>query len=286
MNDKASAKEPISGFVQVNGWRLHYLDWGGDGPPIAIVHATGFLARVYRPIAEALQTLGHVLSYDQAGHGDSERLRPEEVSWYRTADELEGFLIKMELKEVRAFGHSAGATAIAAVASRRPDLIARAVLVEPVIIDPADPRERPNDLYERTLKRKPSFDSFDAMYANFASKPPYSTWRPDVLRDYCEYGTYETADGRRVLKCPPEIEARLYQTARDFDGLSRLLKVKTPALVAFGEKSDSPGIDFAPRIDDGATRHTIVIPNGGHLVPMEMPVEVAALARDFLGRSS
>lgn len=282
MSNKISTIEAASGFARVNGLQLHYLDWGGEGPPIVIVHATGFLAEVYRPIAEALRSIGHVVSYDQAGHGDSDRLEPNQVSWFRTADELESFLVEMELKEVRAFGHSAGGTAIAAVASRRPDLISRAMLVEPVIIDPADPRERPNDLYERTLKRKPSFDSLEAMYANFAAKPPYSEWRPDVLRYYCEYGTREDADGRRILKCSPETEARLYQTARDFDGLSRLLAVELPMLIVFGGKSDSPGIGFGEQINDGTSkRRTLTILDGGHLLPMEKPDEVARIAFEF-----
>lgn len=274
--------EPAESFTTIHARRLHTLHYGGDGSPIVIVHATGFLARVYDQIATALRDIGHVLAYDQAGHGDSDPLPPDAISWYRTADELEAFLLAMNLAGVRAFGHSAGATAIATVAARRPDLISRAMLVEPVIIDPDDPRERPNDLYDRTLKRKPSFDSFDAMYANFSAKPPYSAWRSDVLRAYCEHGSRAEPDGRRTLKCTPETEARLYQTARDFDGLSRFLALTIPALILFGGASDSPGIDFGDRIEnDAPNRRTMTLPGRGHLAPMEAPDEIAALARDF-----
>ncbi len=282
MADEIIAHEPRTNYVHVNGVRLHYLDWGGKGPPIVIVHATGFLARVYRPIAEALRAIGHVYAYDQRGHGDSDRPAREEISWYRTADDLEGFLVAMGFSGVRAFGHSAGGTAIAGIADRRPDLIARAMLVEPVLIDPADPFERPNQLYDRTLKRRASFDSVAAMYANFASKPPYASWRDDVLRDYCEYGTRSDGDGRRTLKCPPAIEARLYQTARDFDGLGRLLAAAIPMLVVFGAQSDSPGLEFAQRIAQGAeNRQVRVAPDCGHLAPMEQPDAIARMAVEF-----
>jgi lipase len=264
----------------VNGLRLHYLDWGGGGPAIVVFHATGFLGRVYRPIAEALRAIGHVYSLDQRGHGDSEVPPVEAISWYRTADDLEGWLVAMGLSGVRAFGHSAGGTAIIGVAERRPDLIARATVVEPVLIDASDPGKRPSQLYERTLKRRPSFDSVDAMYANFAAKPPYASWRQDVLRDYCAHGTRPTPDGRRSLRCPPAIEARLYQTARDFDGLSRLLASKVPTLVVFGEKSDSPGIEFADQI---RRTHQVRVARGcGHLAPMEQPDEIAEMALAFL----
>ena len=45
--------EPRGGDLEVNGVRLHYLDWGGDGDPIVVLHATGFIGRIYRPIALA-----------------------------------------------------------------------------------------------------------------------------------------------------------------------------------------------------------------------------------------
>lgn len=274
--------EPICGDVTVNGIRLHYLDWGGDGPPIVILHATGFLGRIYRPIAGALTAIGHVYSYDQRGHGDSGRPALEEIGWDRTAADLEGFLTAMRFKGVRGLGHSAGATAIGAVASRRPDLIARAILAEPVIVDAADPLQRPSDLHQRTLRRKRSFDSVDAMYRNFENKPPYATWRRDMLRDYCEFGTRQDVDGKRVLKCAPEIEAQFYNTARDFDGLSMILRCNVPMLVLFGEKSDSPGIMFKDRIAAGGSHRRVdVMPGTGHFIPMEQPEEVARMAIEF-----
>ena len=283
MTDVNRSLEPQSNYPTVNGLRLHYLDWGGVGSPIVVFHATGFLGRVYRPIAQALRSIGHVYSLDQRGHGDSEIPPVAEISWYHTADDLEAWLVAMGLRGVRAFGHSAGGTAIIAVAERRPDLIARAAVVEPVLIDVADPERRPSQLYERTLKRKPSFDSVDAMYSNFAAKPPYSSWRQDVLRDYCDHGTRVSTDGRRNLKCPSAIEARLYQSARDFDGLSRLLALKVPTLVVFGEKSDSPGLEFADQI---RRVHQVRVAHGcGHLAPMEQPVAIAQMALDFLSAS-
>jgi len=277
-----SRSETRGGDVTVGGIRLHYLDWGGEGPPIVILHATGLLGRIYRPIADALTAIGHVYSYDQAGHGDSGRPAIEEIGWDRTAADLEGFLASMKIRGARAVGHSAGGTAIGAVASGRPDLIARAVLAEPVIVDVANPLQGPQELHQRTLRRKRVFDSVDAMYRNFEHKPPYDTWRRDVLRDYCEFGTREAADGKRELKCAPEIEAQIYLTARDFDGLAMILRSSVPMLVLFGEKSDTQGIVFKERIAaSGAHRRVEVIAGTGHFLPMEKPEKVAQMATEF-----
>jgi pimeloyl-ACP methyl ester carboxylesterase len=278
-----SAREPISSFVTVNGLRLHCLDWGGDGPPIIVLHATGLLGRIYRPFAEALTALGHVYSYDQRGHGDSERSPDGIYTWDRTADDLEAFILTMGFREVRAFGHSAGATAIGTVLSRRPDLITRAFLAEPVLIDPAAPPTRNTMLYEATLKRRASFDSLPAMLANYAGKPPFNTWRSGILNEYCIHGSRDGADGRRYLKCIPADEALVYQSAPLFDGLGYILRSRNPLRIFFGIRTDTQGLALADRIAaDAPQRQVTIVPNAGHFVPMEEPDYVADEAVAFL----
>jgi pimeloyl-ACP methyl ester carboxylesterase len=280
-----SGIEPRDGYVNANGVRLHYLDWGGSGSPILILHATGFLGRVYTPIAEPLTAVGHVFSYDQRGHGDSARAPDDRYDWTRTMEDLAGFITAMGLGQVRGFGHSAGATAIGSLACERPDLISRAVLAEPVVFESASAPELGwrNPFIERTLKRKRFFDSVEAMFQNFERKPPYHTWRKDMLRDYCEYGTRPSADGRRELKCAPEIEARFYETSRDFDGLGRILRATPPMLVLFGERSDSLGLALSEKIAARLGNGRVVnVPDTGHFMPMEKPEEVARMAAEFL----
>ncbi|MBF6560647.1 MAG: alpha/beta hydrolase [Candidatus Binataceae bacterium] len=285
MPTNSESREPISSDLIVNGLRLHYLDWGGDGPPIIVLHATGFLGRIYRPIAEALRAIGHVYTYDQRGHGDSERAAGENYGWDITASDLEGFILAMGLTGVRGIGHSAGATAMGAIASGRPDLLARAMLIEPIIFDSSTPDlRRPGELRERTLKRKRTFDSVAAMFANFEHKPPYNTWRKEILRDYCEFGTRAIDGGRRELKCPPEVEARIYETSRAFDGLGYLDRCAAPLLVLFGEKSDAPGVLIADRVAAGAPhRRVVIVPDTTHFIPMEQPELIARMAVEFFG---
>lgn len=277
--------EPASSFVDVNGVRLHTLDWGGDGAPIVLLHATGFLGRIYRPLVERLRAIGHVYSYDQRGHGDSSLAPGGEYSWDWTMRDLEGFITAKGWSGVRAIGHSAGATAIGSLASSRPDLISRAVLAEPVIFEsPTAPElEWRNPFIERTLKRKRIFDSVEAMFSNFDHKPPYDTWRKDILRDYCEFGSRPTSDGKRELKCTPEIEAKFYETTRDFDGLGRILAGTAPLLILFGARSDSLGASLSPKVAQQLKRGRVIdVPDAGHFLPMEKPDYLADQAIEFL----
>ncbi|HTY55203.1 MAG TPA: alpha/beta hydrolase [Candidatus Binataceae bacterium] len=273
------------GDVDVRDVRLHYIDWGGSGAPIVLLHATGLLGRIYRPIAQALTAVGHVFSYDQRGHGDSGRAEPPVYDWAMTARDLQEFIRAMGLQGARAFGHSAGATAIGAVASRNPELITRAVLVEPVLFETPESPEFGwrNPLLERTLKRKRTFDSVEAMFANFERKPPYDTWGREILRDYCEYGT-RSVNGKRELKCSPEIEARIYESSHSFDGFGLLLRSKIPMLIMFGQRpGESPGGPLAGRIaSELKTAQVINFAEAGHFLPMEQAEEVGRLAADFL----
>src|ERR1700723_1746398 len=277
--------EPRSNFVNVNGIRLHTLDWGGDGAPIVILHATGFLGRIYRPLAEQLRAIGHVYSYDQRAHGDSSVAPGRDYTWDATTRDLEGFITTMGWLGVRAVGHSAGATAIGSLACERPDLISRAVLAEPVIFEAPDAPELGwrNPFIERTLKRRRIFDSVEAMYSNFENKPPYNTWRRPILRDYCEFGTRPTADGKRELKCAPEIEAKFYETARDFDGLARILRCTSPLLVMFGARGDSLGASLSGKVAAQLKNGRVIdVADTGHFLPMEKPEYAAEQSIEFL----
>ncbi len=276
--------EPRSGFFDSNDVKLHYLDWGGSGAPIVVLHATGFLGRAYRMIAEPLTKIGHVFSVDQRGHGDSDKRESLSYGWDDNVRDLAAFIEMQGLGAVRAFGHSAGATAIGSLAYERPELISKAVLAEPVLFEFPEGPELGwrNPFVERTLKRRRVFDSVDAMFANFESKPPYDGWRKDVLRDYCEYGTFQRSDGKRELKCPPEIEARYYDRVREFDGLGRILKCETPLLVLLGARGDSLGAFFADRLSRELKNGKVInFQKAGHFLPMEFPDEVTRLTIDF-----
>lgn len=279
-----SAHEPRSGRITVNGVELAYHDWGGQGAPIVILHATGMVDRIYHPIANALTRVGRVFSYDQRGHGDTGRPSDSEYHWHKTMEDLAAFIAAMGLSGARGFGHSAGATAIGALASERPELISRAVLVEPVVFNDADAPEAEwrNPFVERTLKRRRAFDSVEAMYQNFVDKPPYHNWREDMLRAYCEYGSFGNAEGRRELKCPPEIEAKFYESSRYFDGLGAILRCERPLLIVFGENSDSLAVSIADQMAAGLKRgRVITYPGAGHFLPMEKPEEIIRLTIDF-----
>lgn len=278
--DLSTSTEPASRLIEINGVQLNLLDWGGSGEPILILHATGFLGRIYGPIAERLRTIGHVYSYDQRGQGDSKKAADNAYNWYYTLSDLEGLITAMGWSNIRAIGHSAGATAIGSLASERPDLISQAVLIDPVIFD-NQTRWNDNPMRDRAFKRRSHFESVESMFEDFICKPPFNTWKPEVLHDYCEFGTRPAKEGGRELKCSPEVEATMYDTAYLFHGLERILKCKRPLLFLFAGKN-GPFTKYASDISAKMENaQVIVAPGLSHLMAMEDPDFVAEKAMEF-----
>ena len=60
----------------VNGVRLHYLDWGGAGPPLILIPGFGDTPHCFDDLAPALSDRYRVVAYARRGHGRSEAKSP------------------------------------------------------------------------------------------------------------------------------------------------------------------------------------------------------------------
>jgi pimeloyl-ACP methyl ester carboxylesterase len=63
---------PQDNYLDADGLRLHYLDWGHDpAPPMLLLHGFSGHAHTWDSFARAMCGEFHVLALDQRGHGDS-----------------------------------------------------------------------------------------------------------------------------------------------------------------------------------------------------------------------
>ena len=65
---------PTGGFVTARGAQLHYVDWGGGGPPLLLLHGLQDCTGNWEHIAKELARTHHVYALDSRGHGDSEHV--------------------------------------------------------------------------------------------------------------------------------------------------------------------------------------------------------------------
>src|SRR5258705_11945862 len=72
-DSEATDKSPHkTGFITVNGVKLHYLDWGGAGETLLFLHGMGGTAHFYDDFAPRFTNQFRVLGLTRRGHGDSE----------------------------------------------------------------------------------------------------------------------------------------------------------------------------------------------------------------------
>ncbi|HEU4758543.1 MAG TPA: alpha/beta hydrolase [Dehalococcoidia bacterium] len=270
---------PDEGSVQANGLRLHYWEWGDPGrPPAVLLHATGFLARLWEPVAEALSERFHVYAYDSRGHGDSDK-PPSGYHWANFVDDLRGFLDALDLKRAVVVGHSGGGAAAAYVAATAPERIWHAVLIEPIIVPRQaedDGVSRRNELADGARRRRMVWSSTDELLRSYRRRPAFAGWREDVLRLYAEHGTRPRPDGQVELKCPGDIEAQVFEHSASLDVGDVLPRIGCPTLVMRGEHTDPYLTVIADTAAGRIPRGRLVtIEDAGHLAPMERPEAVA-----------
>jgi pimeloyl-ACP methyl ester carboxylesterase len=239
---------------------------------------------VWKPVAQAFADTYHVLALDQRGHGDS--AKPDTgYEWERFAEDLERFLEAVGVTRVTAIGHSAGATTIVLLAARNPARLARAVLIDPILI----PRLPAGHAFENPMahlarKRRMTWDSRTAIFHSYRVRAPFKTWREDVLWAYIEEGTALRPDGKVELKCPGRIEAQVFENAPRLDGFAALPAVHLPVLLLRGEHSDAFHAESAAQAVAAMPSATLVtVPGTTHFLPMERPDAVEKEIRAFLG---
>src|ERR1700733_10249710 len=72
-NNKTIPEQPASRFATVNGVRLQYLDWGGNGEALLFLTALGGTAEDFQPLAVRFTDRFHVLGLTRRGQGRSDK---------------------------------------------------------------------------------------------------------------------------------------------------------------------------------------------------------------------
>ena len=126
-----------SGFVTANGIRLHYLDWGGLGPVLILLHGGLDNAHIFDDLVPAFTGHFRVIAYDLRGHGRSDAKGPFNTT--TRAEDLCGLMDSLCIAKAHLAGWSMGGDDITAVAGSHPERVDDIVYLEGAY-DFSDPR--------------------------------------------------------------------------------------------------------------------------------------------------
>ncbi len=250
------------------------------------MHATGFCAEVFTPLARHLAADFRCWGVDLRAHGLSDRPADGRFDWSGFAVDVLAAVDHLGLVDPAGFGHSCGGASLLLAEQSRPGTFGSLYCFEPVVLPVAAGSQPPrgtNPLSAGARRRRDTFPSAEDAFVNFSSKPPLSSLDPEVLRCYVEAGfepvpETEGGDGRAVrLRCRREDEATIYAYGAAHGAFARLGEVGCPVALACGALTDAFGPSFLAADAERLPHPTIeVLPGLGHFGPLEQPKAVAA----------
>jgi len=148
-----AALPPRGKFMQVEGERIHYVDRGGAGPALVLIHGlAGNLMHFTYALADELTGDFRVIMVDRPGCGYSERPDGAPADLKAQAATLAKFMRALGLKQPLVVGHSLGGALSLAIALDHPDCAGALALIAPLTHVP----EKVPDVFKGLIIRSPT----------------------------------------------------------------------------------------------------------------------------------
>jgi pimeloyl-ACP methyl ester carboxylesterase len=117
-----------SSFLNINGIRLNYLDWGGKGPTLILIHGYADNPHVFDDLAPAFADKFRVIAYARRGHGLSDTTGTYSSS--TLTEDLHGLMDSLGIAKANLAGWSMGGNEITDMAVKYPDRVGRIIYLE------------------------------------------------------------------------------------------------------------------------------------------------------------
>ena len=275
--------EPTSRFIEVDGVKLHYLDWGGRPGKHTFLLLHGGAAHVHwwDAVAPLLVPHGRVIALDFRGHGRSAWANPPHYGpqWY--LHDVRGVIEYLGTRVILV-GHSMGGAVAQWFATTYPDQLEALIVV--------DAPHGPPPLLRRLMWRwrrkarggaRPELDSAEAIKRKFRLQPPGSYLSKPDLERLALLGSEQLPNGRWAFRLDPNTRAW-----RKFEGRTRkpqIKKLRIPVLILRGVESTLVGAGAARRMHRKIRHSTFKeIPRAFHHVPLDNPAGAAQAIIEFV----
>ncbi|MGW5701789.1 alpha/beta fold hydrolase [Amycolatopsis japonica] len=242
------------------------VTFGGEGPPIVLLHGLMGRATTWWRVARRLEPYGRVHGLDARGHGRGPRGGPWRTE--RFADDVAEVLRTFDEPAIL-IGHSMGGLHAWVTAARHPELV-RAVVCEDFA---PDQRGRTVDTW------RGYFESWPVPFRSLAHVREFFGDTGDYFIECVE----EREDGYHLIASLTD----LYEIAAEWgrrDFWEFVERVKCPLLAIEGERTAMPHgqqAELAARVPGGLGRH-IVVQGAGHVVHDEAPETYLGAVEAFL----
>lgn len=269
-----------SHFIEVNGLKLHYLDYGTQGrAPMLCLHGGGAHAHWYDYVAPAFSADYHVHSLDLRGHGDSVWTDPSMYKYAHYASDVAQMVEKLGLRDVVLVGHSMGGTVALFYAAHYPERVKTLVVVDSTVNLSAERIGSMRDVGTRSAR---AYATQEELVSRYRLRPSDSVVTPGILRHIALHSARQSADGSWTHK----FDRNVYATREMFDGMELWKQIRIPALLVKGGLSERISPEVFAMVKARAPQAELVeVCGAGHHVTLDNPAEFVHQVSPFLARN-
>ena len=276
-----AALPPTGRFVEADGHRFHVVE-RGEGPPVLLIHGLGGQHQHFYALMPELARDHRVIAFDRAGSGHTPRPKGAEAGPIAQARAVAALIDALELDRPLVVGHSLGGAIALALGLNHPDKVGGLCLVCPVTREPERTHAmfKPLILHSDALRHLIGWTVLVPATIARAEKSIAAAFAPETPPE----GFRERAGGLLGLRPSAFRNASLDIVALPAD-LDRMVPrypdLAVPAAILYGqgdelldaEEQGRQTHEAAPNIAFGAIE-------GGHMIPITRPGEVADWARE------
>lgn len=295
---------PTEGYFERSNARLHYLDWGGEGPDLLLLPGLSHSAWIFSSFANHFTDLHRVLGLTRRDHGQSVSTDGKYDIDTLVAD-IRSFLDYLGIGQVTIMGHSMAGDEMTHLASEYPDRVSALVYLDAAHDRSTFEEIRENSPLVQAMKQDPPEEAWESVeeYLSYAkARNPgvvdrWDVWEKELLE---EVDTLD--DGTLKHRFPGEAFLNANKKFKpQFD------KVRCPAL-NIAAISDEPGylpstltederveaIEYfrevivpwqkeqARNFSENVEQGQLIIEEGHHLIFLDKEEEIVPKIRDFL----
>jgi pimeloyl-ACP methyl ester carboxylesterase len=275
---------PKSQFATIAGEPVHYVD-EGKGPAILLLHGSYASLRQWDDWARDLSKHYRVIRYDQSPAGLSGPSPVQDYSLDHRMAVIDGLMDKLKIDRFVIVGTSSAGVPTTAYAATRPARVIGMVAINIAIARfPFDLSTMPKGLQEAAAEDRthPTFHRPNfwrqILLANVEDKTRVT---PELVQQWTDLNN-------RALRDPEVGKASYAQITPFSRSAEDLPKITAPTLILWGRDDHETPLDthgipaFAA---SGAKDKTLeLVPNCGHMVPLDCPARALERTLPFLKR--
>ena len=286
MTDQPSSRSSGESYASVNGLRLRYLEWPGDGEPVVLLHGLTASARSLAALGEGLAPAHRVIATDLRGRGRSDKPEHGYNFAHHTAD-LVALLDHLGIARAAVVGHSLGALIGVYLAAHEPARVSRLVLIDAATDTRPEVQAMLGPVIERLDLVYPSLDAFLGLARTLPSFQPWNRYLEEGLLDSLE----QLPDGRVRPRCPRRVAEEEAASQRHTSLAALHGRIAAPTLILRATDGLAPGFPpiLTPHEAAAVARaipdaRAVDIPANHYTIAMSGHPDVARLIADFLAK--